>query len=77
MHATPEGSRSAAGRIPDVSAVVAAGVSLLQRQEQVRAEFNASREAAEADGEREGFVTIEEAHREINDLIDELAHADT
>ena len=32
----------AAGRYRDVSAVVAAGVSLLQRAEAARAEFNAS-----------------------------------
>jgi hypothetical protein len=55
--------------------VVAAGVSLLQRQEQARAAFNASLEAAESEGEREGFVTIEEVHREVNDLIDELDRA--
>jgi putative addiction module CopG family antidote len=67
----------ATGRFPDVSAVVAAGVSLLQRQEQARSAFNASLEAAEAEGEREGFVTIEEVHREINDLIDELDRAHT
>lgn len=67
----------AAGRFRDLSEVVAAGLSLLQRQEQARAAFNASLEAAEAEGEREGFFTIEEVHREINDLIDELdrAHA--
>ena len=67
----------ATGRFPDVSAVVAAGVSLLQRQEQERTAFNASLEAAEAAGEREGFVTIDEVHREINDLIDELDRAHT
>lgn len=66
----------AAGRFHDVSAVVAAGVSLLQRHEQARAEFDASLEAAEADGELEGFVTIEEVHREINDLIHQLDHVD-
>ena len=66
----------AAGRCRDLSEVVAAGLSLLQRQEQARAAFNASLEAAEAEGEREGFFTIEEVHREINDLIDELDRAD-
>jgi len=66
----------AAGRFRDLSDVVAAGLSLLQRQEQARAAFNASLEAAEAEGEREGFFTIEEVHREINDLIDELDRAD-
>ena len=65
----------AAGRFRDVSDVVAAGVSLLQRQEQARSAFNASLEAAEAEGERDGFFTIEEVHREINGLIDELDRA--
>ena len=55
--------------------MVAAGVSLLQRQEQARSAFNASLEAAEAEGERDGFFTIEEVHREINGLIDELDRA--
>lgn len=66
-----------AGRYPDISAVMAAGVSLLQRQEQARAAFNASLEAAEAEGERDGFAAIEEVHREINDLIDELDRTHT
>ncbi len=65
----------AAGRFRDISDVVAAGVSLLQRQEQARSAFNASLEAAEAEGERDGFFTIEEVHREINGLIDELDRA--
>ena len=30
---------------------------------------------AEAEGEREGFLTIEQVHREISDLIDELDRA--
>lgn len=62
----------AAGRFRNVSEVVVAGVSLLRRQEQARAAFNASLESAEAEGERDGFFTIEEVHRETNDLINEL-----
>jgi antitoxin ParD1/3/4 len=50
----------AAGRFRDVSAVVAAGVSLLLRQEQARAELLASVLAAEAEAEREGCVTGDE-----------------
>jgi antitoxin ParD1/3/4 len=50
----------AAGRYQDVSAVVAAGVRLLQRQEQARAEFLASVLAAEEEAEREGCVTGDE-----------------
>jgi putative addiction module CopG family antidote len=41
----------AAGRFPDVAAVVAAGVSLLQRQEQARAELLASVLAAKAESD--------------------------
>jgi len=63
----------ASGRYRDMSDALAAGLRLLRRQEQARAAFNASLEAAEAEGEREGFFTIDEVHREINDLIDELA----
>jgi putative addiction module CopG family antidote len=65
----------AAGRYRDLSELVAAGVSLLRHQEQAREAFNASLEAAEAEGERDGFFTIEDVHREINDLIDELDRA--
>lgn len=67
----------ASGRHRDMSEVITAGLSLLRRAEAARAAFNASPEAAEADGEREGFFTIDEVHQEINDLIDELdrAHA--
>jgi putative addiction module CopG family antidote len=50
----------AAGRFRDVSAVVAAGVSLLQRQEQARAELLASVLAAEEEAEREGCVSGQE-----------------
>ncbi len=40
--------------------MVAAGVSPLQRQEQARADFVASLEAAEAEAEREGCVAGDE-----------------
>jgi putative addiction module CopG family antidote len=50
----------AAGRYRDVSAVVAAGVSLLQRREQARAEFLASVLAAEAEADHDGCVTGDE-----------------
>ena len=69
---------SPSGHHRDMSEVITAGLSrLLRRAEAARAAFNASPEAAEADGEREGFFTIDEVHQEINDLIDELdcAHA--
>ena len=50
----------AAGRYRDVSDVVAAGVSLLQRQEQARAELLASVLAAHDEAERDGCVTGDE-----------------
>ena len=50
----------AAGRYRNVSDVVAAGLSLLQRQEQARAELLASVLAAEHEAEREGCVSGDE-----------------
>ena len=50
----------AAARYQDLSAVVAAGVGLLQRQEQARAELLASVLAAEEEAEREGCLTGDE-----------------
>ena len=46
-----------AGRYRDLSDVGAAGVTLLQRQEQARAELLASVLAAEAEAERDGCLT--------------------
>jgi putative addiction module CopG family antidote len=65
----------AAGRYRDVADVVAAGVSLLQRQEAARAEFVASLEAAEAESDREGWHTIDDVHAEMAALIDEARRA--
>ncbi len=50
----------AAGRYRDVTELVAAGVSLLQRQEAVRAELLASVLAAEAEADRDGCATGDE-----------------
>jgi len=47
----------AAGRYRDVSDVVAAGVSLLQRQEQARAELLVSVLAAKEESDRDGYLT--------------------
>jgi putative addiction module CopG family antidote len=65
----------AAGRYRDVADVVAAGVSLLQRQEAARAEFAASLEAAEAESDREGWHRIDDVHAEMAALIDEARRA--
>jgi antitoxin ParD1/3/4 len=50
----------AAGRFRDVSAVLAAGVSLLQRQEQARAALLASVLAAEEEADRDGYLTADD-----------------
>lgn len=62
----------AAGRFRDLSDVVAAGVGLLRRQEQARAEFVASLAEAEAESERDVFHTIDDVHAEMAAVI---AHA--
>jgi putative addiction module CopG family antidote len=65
----------AAGRFPDVSAVVAAAVSLLQRAEAERAAFISSLEEAQAEAEREGWHELEDVLAEVDAIIDEEAHA--
>jgi antitoxin ParD1/3/4 len=50
----------AAGRFRDVSAVLAAGVSLLQRQERARADLLASVLAAEEEADRDGYLTADD-----------------
>jgi putative addiction module CopG family antidote len=50
----------AAGRYRDMAEVVTAGLSLLQRQEQARAELLASVLAAEQEAERAGCVSGDE-----------------
>jgi putative addiction module CopG family antidote len=50
----------AAGRYRDVAEVVRAGVTLLQRHEQARAELLASVLAAREEADRDGYVTGDE-----------------
>jgi putative addiction module CopG family antidote len=59
----------AAGRYRDVADVVAAGVSLLQRQERARAEFIASLEEAEAEAERDGWHSLDDVLAEADRII--------
>jgi antitoxin ParD1/3/4 len=59
----------AAGRFRDISAVVAAGVSLLQRRELARADFVGSLEAAEAEAEREGWHSLDDVLVEADQII--------
>jgi antitoxin ParD1/3/4 len=65
----------ATGRYRDVSEVVAAAVSLLQRAEAERAAFNASLEEAERESERLGFLTADEVHAEMTGIIDKAPRA--
>ena len=54
------------GRFRDVGEVVRAGVSLLQRAEAERAAFEASLDNAIAEGERDGFLTLDEVMRDAD-----------
>ena len=59
----------AAGRYRDVSEVVAAGVSLLQQAEADVAVFVNSLEAARAEAERDGWVSLEDMTAEMDRII--------
>jgi len=63
----------AAGRYRDVSDVVRAGLSLLQRAEVEVAEFAASLEEARAEGERDGFLTAEQVEQRVRAAIEDAA----
>jgi putative addiction module CopG family antidote len=59
----------AAGRHRDLSEPVATGLRLLQRQEQARADFVASLEAAETEAEREGWHSLDDVLSEADRII--------
>ena len=65
----------ATGRYRDVSAVVAAGVSLLQRQEQARAELLASVVAAKDESDQDGCLTGNEVAAQVRATIARRANA--
>jgi antitoxin ParD1/3/4 len=65
----------AQGRFRDVAEIVRAGMTLLQRAEAERTAFVASLEEARAEGERDGFLTIDEVMRDIDALLEEMANA--
>lgn len=65
----------AAGRYRDTAEVVRAGVDLLRQRDAARAAFVASLDAAVAEGERDGFFSIEEVEREMDEVIAEVARA--
>ena len=62
----------AAGRYRDESDLLAAGVSLLQRTQAQREQLLASVMAAEAKGEQNGFLTIDEVMRDADAFIEEM-----
>jgi len=59
----------AAGRYRDVSDVVAAGVSLLQRQEQARAELLTSVLGAKKESDRSGYLNGDEVAEQVRATI--------
>jgi antitoxin ParD1/3/4 len=72
---TPELERFAetcvqSGRYNSVSEVTRAGLRLLQQVEQQRREFLAMLDVAEAEGEREGFLTVEEVMQDLDEVIE-------
>jgi antitoxin ParD1/3/4 len=77
---TPELERFAescvqSGRYNSVSEVTRAALRLLQQVEQQRREFLAMLDAAEAEGEREGFLTVEEVMQDLDDAIEAASRA--
>ena len=63
----------AAGRYRDVGELVASGVGLLRRAEAQRKYLLASVMAAEAQSERDGFLTTNEVMLDADSLIEEMA----
>jgi antitoxin ParD1/3/4 len=59
----------AAGRYRDISEVVRAGLSLLQRAEAEVAEFVSSLEHARVEGERDGLLTAEQVEQRVQAAI--------
>jgi len=59
----------ASGRYRDVSEVVRAGVGLLRRLDAARAELLASVIAAEAEGDRDGYLSIDQVEAEMQAAI--------
>jgi antitoxin ParD1/3/4 len=75
---TPELERFAAeaiatGRYRDVSEVVRAGLSLLKEAEAEVADFVASLDEAQAEGERDGFLSADEVERRVRAAIADVA----
>lgn len=74
VHLTPELERFArqcveSGRYNNVSEVVRSGMRMLQEAEERRLRFNAMLGAAEAEADRDGAVSLEEALAEMDGII--------
>lgn len=65
----------AADRYRDMSEVVAAGISLLQRAEAERAAFIRSLDNARPQAEREGWHQLDDVLAEMDAIIDDEARA--
>jgi antitoxin ParD1/3/4 len=77
---TPELARFAetcvrSGRYNSVSEVARAGMRLLQQVEQQRRDFLAMLDAAEAESEKAGFLTVEQVEQELDAVIEAAARA--
>lgn len=65
----------ASGHYRDTADVVRAGLNLVRRRDTARADFIASLEAAQRDGERNGFHSLDNVLAELDDIIAEEEHA--
>jgi len=65
----------AAGRFRDLDDVVCTGLDLVRRRETARAEFLASLEAAQRDGQQNGFHSLDDVLTELDDIIAEEERA--
>jgi putative addiction module CopG family antidote len=62
----------ASGRFRDIDELVRTGVDLVRRRESARAEFVATLDASLAEGERDGFFSVEEVERDMDAAIAEV-----
>ena len=65
----------AAGRYRNTVDVVRAGLDLVRRRDTARAAFIASLEAAQRDGEQNGFHSLDDVLAELDAIIAEEDHA--
>ncbi len=65
----------ASGHYRDTADVVRTGLNLIRRRDTARADFIASLEAAQRDGEQNGFHSLDNVLAELDDIIAEEEHA--